>query len=434
MWTGRLDIHNFAHQGGLSQEMRWTPPSIFGLLLALSALLLASGASAAEPCSTLQSRVVRGGGQASGLFVLDAETGRVLCRRAPSRRFSLASNMKLFTTATAIARLGPETRIPTKVEASGSVDDRGVLDGSLYLVGGGDPALGTPSFYDRFLGGLGTNLYALKGQIRTAGIRAVRGRMYADDTIFDRLRGVSDSGYATSPYIGPLSGLAFDSGYSSSSATSFASDPARLAATKLVRSLDAAGIDVRSQVALRKAPPDAEQVAVVRSPSIARLAAATNVPSNNYYAETLIKLLGARFGTSGSTAAGAAVVAQYARSEGSYVHAVDGSGLTRSGKASTGQVARFLRAVRAEPYGEDFIDSLAVAGREGTVADRMDDTAAAGRCRVKTGTLTGVSALSGYCLNRSGRTMIFSILMNGVRDLGLAHLEQDRIAAAVAGY
>jgi len=404
------------------------------LLVALSALLAAPTASAAEGCGTLQSRVVRGGGQASGLFVLDADTGRVLCRRAPNRRFSLASNMKLFTTATAIGRLGPETQIPTKVETTGNVDENGVLDGSLYLVGGGDPALGTPAFYDRFLGGLGTNLFALKGQIRADGIETVRGRLYADDTIFDHLRGVPDSGYATSPYIGPLSGLAFDSGFSSSNATSFASDPARLAATKLARSLDAAGVDVRPQVALAKAPADAETIAVVRSPTIARLAAATNVPSNNYYAETLIKLLGARFGGAGSTAAGAAVVKQFARSEGSYVHAVDGSGLTRTGKASTAQVARFLQAVRAEPYGEDFVDSLAVAGREGTVADRMDGTAAAGRCRVKTGTLTGVSALSGYCLSAGGRTMIFSILMNGVRDLDLAHLEQDRIAAAVASY
>jgi D-alanyl-D-alanine carboxypeptidase/D-alanyl-D-alanine-endopeptidase (penicillin-binding protein 4) len=64
----------------------------------------------------------------------------------------------------------------------------------------------------------------------------------------------------------------------------------------------------------------------------------------------------------------------------------------------------------------------------------MHGTAADGRCRTKTGTLTGVSALSGYCFNRSGRTMIFSILMAGVRNLTLAHHEQDRIAAAIASY
>ncbi len=83
---------------------------------------------------------------------------------------------------------------------------------------------------------------------------------------------------------------------------------------------------------------------------------------------------------------------------------------------------------------DDFIQGLALAGSEGTVANRMEGTAAAGRCRTKTGTLTGVSALSGYCFNRSGRVMVFSILMASVCDLGLAHCEQDRIAAAVASY
>jgi D-alanyl-D-alanine carboxypeptidase/D-alanyl-D-alanine-endopeptidase (penicillin-binding protein 4) len=64
----------------------------------------------------------------------------------------------------------------------------------------------------------------------------------------------------------------------------------------------------------------------------------------------------------------------------------------------------------------------------------MHGTAAYGRCRTKTGTITAVSNLSGYCFNKSGRIMAFSILMNGVGDLGLAHLEQDRIAALVASY
>ena len=182
--------------------------------LALVALtgLVAARAGAAETCSQLRDRLVTGGGQASGLYVLEADTGRVLCSRAPNRRRSLASNMKSFTTATALGRFGPEARIPTRVLASGELDPEGTLHGDLYLKGGGDPALGTPAFYGRFLGGLGTNVFALKPQLRSAGIDAVTGRLYADDTIFDRLRGVADSGYATSPYIGPLSGLAFNSG------------------------------------------------------------------------------------------------------------------------------------------------------------------------------------------------------------------------------
>ena len=158
--------------------------------------------------------LTQGGGGASGLLVVDAESGRSSARANAGTQRPLASNMKLFTTATALSRFGPEYRIATKLFADGPIDADGVLHGSLYLQGGGDPALGTPAFYNGYLGGLGTNLFALKAQLRAAGITAVTGRLYGDDTIFDRLRGVADSGYATSPYIGPLSGLAFNSGFS----------------------------------------------------------------------------------------------------------------------------------------------------------------------------------------------------------------------------
>jgi D-alanyl-D-alanine carboxypeptidase/D-alanyl-D-alanine-endopeptidase (penicillin-binding protein 4) len=173
---------------------------------------------------------------------------------------------------------------------------------------------------------------------------------------------------------------------------------------------------------------------VVRSPRLTRLVNLTDVYSDNFFAETLIKLLSARFGNEGSTAAGARIVAQFAREHGSGVHAVDGSGLTRSGRASPAQVVGLLRSMETTEAGEELIQDMALAGHEGTVADRMRGTAAYGRCRTKTGTLTGVSNLSGYCFNRDGRTMIFSVLMGGVRNLTLAHLEQDRIAGAVASY
>jgi D-alanyl-D-alanine carboxypeptidase/D-alanyl-D-alanine-endopeptidase (penicillin-binding protein 4) len=382
----------------------------------------------------MRARLVDGGGGASGLLVLDADTGKTVCARAPGRQRPLASNMKLFTTATALGRLGPEFRIPTRVLADGTLEPSGVLRGDLYLEGGGDPALGTPSFYDRFQAGLGTNLLALVPQVREAGIRSVTGRLYADDTIFDRLRGVADSGYATSGYIGPLSGLAFDAGYSGASARGFAADPAKLAALTLAGALNGAAVRIKPQVALATAPAAAEQVAVVRSPRLTRLVNLTDVYSDNFFAEMLIKLLGARFGGEGSTASGARVVAKFAREHGSGLHAVDGSGLSRSGRASPAQVVGLLRAVAPTEAGEELIQDLALAGHEGTVADRMHGTAAYGRCRTKTGTLTGVSNLSGYCFNRDGKTMIFSILMAGVRNLSLAHYEQDRIAGAVASY
>ncbi|HEX5763333.1 MAG TPA: D-alanyl-D-alanine carboxypeptidase [Solirubrobacterales bacterium] len=408
---------------------------LLALLLCLAALTGEAGpAQAASPkCEAMRGMLVRGGGSASGLVVYEEGRGTI-CTRAPNRPRSLASNMKLFTTATALARLGPQHRIPTRLYTDGWVGLDGVLHGSLYLQGGGDPALGSPAFYGRYLGGLGTNLFALKTQVRAAGIERVTGRLYADDTVFDRLRGVADSGYGTSPYIGPLSGLPFNLGYRDARASGFASDPARTGAAALARSLRGAGIALRAGIALSPTPSDPTLLAAVRSPTIERLAEATNVPSNNFYAETLIKLLGARLGGAGTTAAGAAVVERFARSLGTSVQAVDGSGLTRANRARPWDVVRLLASMHGGEVADEFIQGLPSTGLEGTVADRMEGTAAYGRCRTKTGTLTGVSALSGYCFNRSGRVMIFSILMASVYDLGLAHREQDRIAALVASY
>jgi len=398
------------------------------------ALLIAGGAQASPACDRMKSLLKSGGGGASGLLVVDAESGRVACASSAGRTLPLASNMKMFTTATALAKLGPDYRIDTKVFRDGPIDSRGVLHGSLYLQGGGDPALGTPGFYNGYLGGLGTNLFALQPQIRLAGIKAVTGRLYADDSIFDRLRGVADSGYATSSYIGPLSGLAFNSGFSGSSSSSgFSADPAKLAASKLSRSLRGGGITMPAAVALRPTPVNGQRVAVVSSPPLGKLVDVTNIYSINFFAEMLIKLLGAEVGQAGTTAAGAAVVENFAASLGSQLHAVDGSGLTRGNRASPREVIDLLLGMRKQEVGDEFIQDLALSGAEGTVDDRMNN-AANRRCRVKTGTLTGVSNLSGYCFNASGRVMAFSILMGSVGNLSLAHLQQDRIAALVARY
>lgn len=413
-------------------------PALIAVICALLAGLLVSAASEAATrsglCTTLRSRLLHGGGGASGLYVIDGETGAPVCARAAKRPRPLASNMKLFTTSTALARIGAESRIATTLQTDGGIDRNGVLHGSLYLVGAGDPTLGTPSFYNRFLGGLGTNVFLLKRQLREAGVDAVTGRLYADDSVFDRLRGVADSGYATSAEIGPLSGLSFNSGYSTASAYGFATDPAVTAAATLNAALRQAGVRIAPTVALGKAPPFSTELGRVESPPLTQIVNTTDVYSDNFFAEMLLKLVGARFGGAGTTATGARVVEAFARAHGSGVHAVDGSGLTRSNRASPAQVVGLLRSMRSTPVGDEFIQDLALTGHEGTVADRMHGTAAYGRCRTKTGTIRAVSNLSGYCFNRNGKVMIFSILMAGVRDLGLAHLEQDLITGEIASY
>jgi len=397
-------------------------------------LLLASSAQASRSCDRMRSLLGQGA-SASGLLVVDAESGQVVCSRGANGRRSLASNTKLFTTATALSRLGPRSRIPTKLYANGRIDEAGTLHGSLFLVGGGDPTLGTPAFIKSYLGGLGTNIYKLNRAVRAAGIERVTGRLWADDTIFDRRRGVLDSGYSTSYYIGPLSGLAFNAGFAGNSSYSgFSGDPAKLAAAKLARSLRAAGVALPRRVGLKKRPRGAERIGVIRSPQLTKLVDLTNVYSNNFFAETLAKLLGARFGKAGTTKAGVGVIHHFAREHGSGTETVDGSGLTRSNRASPRQVVDLLLGMRRDPAGDEFIQDLPLTGVEGTVEDRMKGTNAYRRCRTKTGTISGVSTLSGYCFNKSGRVMAFSILMNGVYNLYEAHRSQDRIAATVASY
>jgi D-alanyl-D-alanine carboxypeptidase/D-alanyl-D-alanine-endopeptidase (penicillin-binding protein 4) len=404
-----------------------------GLLLALAGP--ASAASTASSCGQMKAWLKAGGGASSGLVVIDAETGEVVCASGATTPRPLASNTKLFTTSTALAKLGPTTTIPTKVLTDGTINAAGTLQGSLYLQGGGDPALGTPAFYDSYLAGLGTNIFALTPQLKRAGIKAVSGRLYGDDTIFDRKRGVADSGYATSEYIGPLSGLDFNSGFAgNSSSTHFSSEPAKLATSVLDNSLRHSGIKISPTVALGKTPADAKAIAVIHSPPISEIVNTTDVYSDNFFAEMLVKLLGARFGGAGTTPAGTKVVEAFAKSMGSEIHAVDGSGLTHSNEASPQAVVNLLLGVRSSEIGEEFIQDLALSGKEGTTAGRMKGTAAYGRCRLKTGTLTGVSNLSGYCFNTDGKVMVFSTLMGSVYSTETAHYYQDKIAGAVASY
>jgi serine-type D-Ala-D-Ala carboxypeptidase/endopeptidase (penicillin-binding protein 4) len=161
------------------------------------------------------------------------------------------------------------------------------------------------------------------------------------------------------------------------------------------------------------------------------LIALTNTPSDNFFAETLLKDIGARFGTGGTTAAGAAVVrATIAQKFGLHPRLNDGSGLSRYDRTTPSQVVSLLRQQAADA---PFRNSLATAGRTGTLVDEMNGTFAQGRCRGKTGTLHDVSNLVGYCEARDGHTLAYALLMNGIVP-DYAHPIQDNMVVAVAKY
>lgn len=375
-----------------------------------------------------------GGGSGAYVFDLDGQdAGFLYGDSAPTSRL-LASNTKLFTTAAYLDRFGADGRLTTRVFARGKRTGgrERTLKGSLALVGDGDPALATPSFAERNNTPL-TRLQPLARAVKAAGIRTVKGDVRADPSIFDGARSVPQPGITGGPFLSPLSGLSFDSGFEDGR---YAPDPAKNAGRELVAELRDIGVRVTGKVRVGGLPGsllDTDPVGAVRSPAARALIDQTNTPSDNFFAEMLLKRLGGGQTKQGTTARGAARAETFARRAGSGVRMVNGSGLSRTNEASPRNVARLLIHIRrAEGLKRAFFDSLAVAGRSGTLANRMRGTAAEGRCSAKTGTIDSVSALSGYCRSRSG-TVAFSILMNGV-NLDAARRAQDAMAAAIARY
>jgi D-alanyl-D-alanine carboxypeptidase/D-alanyl-D-alanine-endopeptidase (penicillin-binding protein 4) len=261
----------------------------------------------------------------------------------------------------------------------------------------------------------------------------VTGSVLGDESYFNAARGEPSSGFAFDPFLeGSLSALAFNRGASGPERGAHA--PAAYAAHQLWSALEGYGVSIQGRSRAGVAPATAVPLAQVDSPTVTQLLALMLPPSDNFFAEMLLKDLGARYGGSGSTGAGAAVVQQtVAQLFGIEPQVVDGSGLARSDQTSPLQVATLLSALAATPVGAILRSGLAVAGRSGTLLHRMRGTAAAGRCQAKTGTLVGVSNLAGYCSAANGDLLAFAVFDDGI-GVEAAHSVQDGAAIALASF
>jgi D-alanyl-D-alanine carboxypeptidase/D-alanyl-D-alanine-endopeptidase (penicillin-binding protein 4) len=329
-----------------------------------------------------------------------------------------ASVEKLYTSATTLRRLGGSGRLETTVLAETAPGADGVVAGDLYLRGGGDPTFDA----------LDSN--RLAQQIVDAGITEVTGRVIGDESAFDTRRGVPSSAFRLTSEVGPLSALTYNRGRTGKRAPYWQNRPANFAATAFTKQLRHLGVDVPRGARRGRTAADAVPVAAWRSEPVTDLLRLMNQPSDNFMAETLIKVLGSRYGGRGSTAAGAAVISEELAELDIAPTIVDGSGLSRSDRTSPREVVTLLEELSGDAA---FVGSLAVAGRSGTIATRMRGTTAQDRCRAKTGTLRDVSALAGYCTTTAGRQVAFAFLMNYVSPWN-ARVLQDRMAVALTKY
>ena len=404
-------------------------------LLVTALLVLLPAAAAAQDEASMAKRLaryMRGAGPYSGAYVVDVsgDTPHAVFRWRQKAPRILASNTKLFTTTAALARYGTEGTLGTEVLGTGDLDTEGVFRGSVYLRGGGDPTFGSRRFTTRSYGG-GATVQDLAALLEDTGIERISGRVYGDESAFDALRGGPDSSYGVSPWVGPLSGLSYNRGLATEGGRGYQANPPAFAAARLDDALEARGVTVRLKPRAGVTPDDARVLASVESPPMERLIRLTNKQSDNFFAEVLLKDLAHQAGGIGTTAGGARIAVTHARSLGARATIVDGSGLARGNRASPLSVVRLLSAIyRSDDY-DPFVGSLPIAGQDGTLYDRMRRGAAHWRCRGKTGTLSNVSALSGYCEARSGDNYAYSILMNGVYPPSARRL-QDRMLQAIA--
>ena len=408
-------------------------------------------------------------GRHVGAAVVDVATGRLIYGKNAQGAFAPASTNKLLTAAAALATLGPDFRIQTKVVA-------GSTAGQIVLVGGGDPTLSTsrPAGFVPAPASIDSLAAATATALRTAGIKTVT--LGYDTTLFTgpRTAATWPATYVSTGVVSPITALSLDEGRVGAIVEGTAPrvpDPPASAAKAFARRLVALGITVTGSPSAVTAPaapatasPSASTaspsgtssgtpaltppaagttLAVVRSPALADLVGWMLSTSDNDLAEAVAHLTALAGGEPASFEGGIAAVTKSLGTLGLPVDQLrlyNGSGLTGSTQVPPAVLAQVLSvaAATAHPQLRSMLTGLAVAGFTGSLETRFEDPTtrrAAGLVRAKSGTLSAVSAIAGTVVDTDGRVLAFVFLADEVPAGGtLAAREAlDRLATAVAG-
>ena len=459
-----------------------------------------------------------------GVLIADAASGETLFEHNPQKLFVPASNAKLYASALALSRLGPDVRFRTRLLAQGPIEN-GVLAGDLVLLGGGDPNLSSRQlpyhpkleFRDDRL----EPMRELARQALAAGVEVVEG-----DIVGDASRYVWDPyppGWSLEDvswgYGAPVSALSYNDNkveilirpgqglnapaqlriepalayFTVRNLTRTATtrmvarrldarvlpghrrldiwgeisqrspgreievavdDPAVFAALALRKALVEEGVEVRGGVrgrylethevadlkALRAVPADPAGVELGRRESapLSQILQTLNKDSHNLHAEMLLREVGYQRRNVGSVESGVEEMREFLKEIGLspwefYIE--DGSGLSRKNLVSPEGTVKLLRAMGASENRGVWLESLAIAGEDGTLDWRFSKTAAKGRIRAKTGTLSHVTALAGYATTLEGRELAFAVFVNnfGVSTSYIRNLLDEILVEAVNG-
>lgn len=467
--------------------------------LALAALAVAAPADASSLSQVLEepirgaSRVAR----EIGVHVVDVVTGETVVAVEPDRPRIAASNTKLFTTAAALDALGPEYLFETHVMVRGYRVGRSLL-GDLGVVAGGDPNIsgrhhgGDPlavfrkwasAIKAQQVDAISGDLYLANGlfddqrvhpdwprdQLHRWYEAPVDALSFSDNCVLVRvlpgaapgrpakvelvpdvsiltvrnIAGTTSSArrHAVNVFRAPDSDEILVSGDVYRNAEPVEAwvtvpDPQRYFGAALRKALADEGVALDGEVVpVGNLPAGRWRPLTVHRSDLLSTIEVINHRSQNFYAESLLKLLGAEICTDGSWQSGREVVADFLEGVGipaSSYRMEDGSGMSRNNLFTPRQLTRLLVHMYHHPLSAEFIESLPPSGSDnGRWDERLAQPPYAGNVRAKTGTLRAVSALSGYARGLSGKMYAFSILQNRASSAWDARRTQDRIIRAL---
>ncbi len=338
-----------------------------------------------------------------GLMVYDLTADAPLYTYQHRQLLRPASCMKLVTSITALNQLGPNYDFETRLYYTGHVVGR-TLVGNIYCVGGFDPTLTVD------------DVALIAGCVQRMGIDSICGQLVADFTMKEAL----DYGEGwcwddDNPML-----ISLSVGRKNNFLATFAEEVAR------------AGVNLeRVHLAEGRTPQNAVPLCTCKH-NIALVLERMMKMSDNFYAESMFYQTAASARTGLARAKDARDITKklFARlGLGHYPYKVaDGSGLSLYNYVSAELLCALLRYAWLTPNIRDaLLLSLPIAGVDGTLEKRMRGTRAQGNVRAKTGTLTGISSLAGYCTSANGHQLCFAIINQGIMHNAMGKDFQDRV-------
>lgn len=427
-----------------------------------------------------------------GVYVKSLDSGNVLYERNIDLGFLPASNFKLLATAATLDLLGPNYKMATSVYLTAKPTLDGTVNGDLVIVGHGDPVLKTEDlqelvgklkaygvksingniigddswfnniklgtgwewddeqyYYSAQISGLNLNENVIDVTIKpgqkvgdSASIVLSPATDYLSinnycktsiaksekTTLIERLYGKNA--------IDVTGNIPIDCPANVPDRSVTVEEPTLYACSVLKDILKSNGIEVCGKTEIGRKPDSAELVATHYSPPISEMLKLVNKPSDNLIAECLFKNLGREIGGQGSSDASAKVETDFLKKIGGdigEINIADGSGLSREDLISPKNIVAILSYMFYQKNGEYYINSLPVAGVDGTLRNRLKGTFAANNLKAKTGSINHVSSLSGIVKTKAGENIVFSIIMNNqLTSLRTCRHIQDKIVLTLA--